>query len=66
MKVLEGLPLYVGGATGGVIAISDASATNTDFVLDGSDDRSVGGSPAAAQSDDEESAEKTTGQAMGA
>ena len=57
MKVFEGLPLYVGGATGGVIAISDSNAVNTDFVLEGSENRSVGGSPAAAQDDDEESAE---------
>ena len=56
MKVLEGLPLYVGDASGGVIAISDSNADNTDFVLEGSENRSLGGSPVAAQDDDEESA----------
>ena len=35
MKILEGLTLYVGDATGGVIAISDSTAANTDFSLDG-------------------------------
>ena len=58
LKILEGLTLYVGDATGGIIAISDSTAANTDFSLDGANERGVGGSTAAAQGGDDESADE--------